>query len=66
MNTWESSGSTPLLLRLWHRFHVWRARRMYRRIAAMDAKAKRMKPHADLLMRRHAQDPQGRLDLGDD
>jgi hypothetical protein len=53
-------------IRAWHRFHIWRAKRIYLRVAAMPAKAKRLTAKADALMRRHAEDPQRRLDLGDD
>ena len=53
-------------MRLWHRFHVWRARRMYARIKRMEEEAEALMAKADALMRRHAEDPQRRLPLGDD
>jgi hypothetical protein len=36
------------------------------RVIAMESEAKRLKAKADMLMRRHAEDPQRRLPLGDD
>jgi hypothetical protein len=36
------------------------------RVIAMEAEAKRLKAKADMLLRRHAEDPQRRLPLGDD
>lgn len=51
---------------LWHRFNVWRAMQIYRRIPREAAKLEAEKAKADELMRRHAHDPQARLPLGDD
>jgi hypothetical protein len=53
-------------MRLWHRFQIWRAKRMYVRVKRMELDAARLLAKADLLMRRHAEDPQRRLPLGDD
>jgi hypothetical protein len=39
---------------------------MYLRIIAMNVQALSIKARADFLMRRHAEDPQSRLPLGDD
>lgn len=66
MNTLGLSalGQTPA--RLWRRFNIWRANRMYARVKAMPETAQRLKSRADQLMRRHAEDPQRRLPLGDD
>lgn len=66
MNTSQLSelGRTPM--RLWRRFNVWRANRLYARVEAMPAEALRLKSKADQLMQRHAEDPQRRLPLGDD
>lgn len=66
MNIWQSNALSKALVRQWHRFHVWRAMRMYRRVAQMWPEAEVLKARADMLMRRHAEDPQQRLDLGDD
>lgn len=66
MNTWRSNTPTKLLSNLWHRFNIWRAKRMYRWVDWAAAEAERRKAKADRLMRRHAEDPQQRLDLGDD
>jgi hypothetical protein len=66
MNTSKSSGPIGPLLRLWHRFNIWRAMRMYRRLVAMASEAEAMKAKADMLMQKHAEDPQSRLPLGDD
>lgn len=51
---------------LWHRFQIWRAKRMYRWAARQPERVARVMAKADALMRRHAEDPQQRLDLGDD
>jgi hypothetical protein len=53
-------------MRLWHRFQIWRARRMYERVKRIEAEAAALLAKADLLVRRHAEDPQRRLPLGDD
>lgn len=66
MNTSRSNAPLKALLRPWHAFNIWRAIRMYRRIQAMAREAVAMKSKADELMRRHAEDPQSRLPLGDD
>lgn len=57
-------GRAPV--RLWHRFHIWRAKRMYARVIQMDREAHELFEEATRLMRRHAEDPQARLPLGDD
>ena len=54
------------LVRLWHRFNIWRAKRMYARVERMEAAAWNLMVKADDLMTRHAEDPQRRLPLGDD
>lgn len=60
-------GSTlRWLFNLWHRFNVWRAKRMYRRVTEIERQALWLMATADALMRRHAEDPQQRFDLGDD
>lgn len=66
MNTSQSNGLGRLPMRLWHRFNVWRAMRLYRRVAKMWPEAEFLKARGDMLMRRHAEDPQRRLPLGDD
>lgn len=50
-------------MRLWHRFHIWRAMRMYRRVALILPEAEALKAKADALMRKHAEDPQAPLPL---
>ena len=66
MNTWGSSALLKLPMRLWHRFHIWRAKRMYAQVDQKDREAKAIFDRATSLMRRHAQAPQSRLPLGDD
>jgi len=66
MNTWGSSELLRTLRRLWHRFHIWRAKRMYARVDRLDREAKVIFDRANALMRRHAEDSQRRLPLGDD
>ncbi len=66
MNTSQLSAIGRLPHRLWRRFHIWRAKRMDARVIAMGSEARRLKAKADALMRKHAEDPQQRLDLGDD
>lgn len=66
MNTLRLSGFTKLPMRLWRRFQISRAMRMYRDVSGLEHAAKTLKAEADELMRRHAEDPQKRLDLGDD
>jgi hypothetical protein len=48
-------------MRLWHRFHVWRARRMYLRVLLLETAAVGLMDRANELMRRHAEDPQKQL-----
>lgn len=66
MSIWQSNGPMRPRKGLWHRFHVWRAKRIYRRIVTMEGEALALKAKADALMRKHAEPPQLRLDLGDD
>jgi hypothetical protein len=66
MNTWGLSALGKLPMRLWRRFHIWRAKRMYRWVERQPERAAAVKAKADALMRRHAEDPQARLPLGDD
>lgn len=54
------------LIALWNCFGVWRARRKYRQVVRMAARAELLNAEADRLMKRHGEDPQGRLALGDD
>lgn len=54
------------LTRRWHAFNVWRAMRKYARFQQMAKEAEALKHEADELIRRHAEDPQARLPLGDD
>jgi hypothetical protein len=53
-------------MRLWRRFQIWRAKRMYERVARMELESRALFEKANDLMRRHAEDPQARLPLGDD
>lgn len=57
MNMSRSWPLTKLPMRLWRRFNVWRARRMYARIIAMHVRSLSLKAHADWLMRENAQPP---------
>lgn len=66
MNTSRSSAPGRRLINLWHRFNVWRAKRLYRSVLNHEAEAWMAKERADTLMRKHAEDPQKRLPLGDD
>lgn len=61
MNTLRLSVRGSLPVNLWHRFNIWRAKRMYREVIDMAAKAEWLKTEADELMRRHAEDPQRSL-----
>lgn len=66
MSTSQSSALTKAPMRLWRRFNIWCAMRIY---ASVDRQARRdvlRLRKADALMRRHAEDPQRRLPLGDD
>jgi hypothetical protein len=64
MNTWGLSALGRMPMRLWHRFHVWRAKRMYARVKRMEGDALALLAKADALMRRHAEDPQQRFRFG--
>jgi hypothetical protein len=66
MNSWGLCALMKAPMRLWRRFHIWRAKRMYARVEAMEPESNRLLAKADALMRRHAEDPQARLPLGDD
>lgn len=66
MNTWQSSALFKAPMRLWHRFHVWRAMRLYRQVLRLESDAQWLTHRADELMMKHAEDPQRRLPLGDD
>ena len=66
MNTWGLSALMRLPHRAWRRFQIWRAQRMYTRVVLMELESKALFEKANQLMRRHAEDPQQRLDLGDD
>jgi hypothetical protein len=46
---------------LWHRFHAWRAMRMYRWVERMEGTVKRVTAKADALFRQHVEDPQKKL-----
>ena len=61
MNTLRLSVRGSLPVNFWHRFNIWRAKRMYREVIDMAAKAEWLKTEADELMRRHAEDPQRSL-----
>lgn len=66
MNTSRFRPLMKLPMRLWHRFHIWRARRMYTHIAHETAKLQATRAHADFLMRKHAQAPCPLFDRLDD
>lgn len=66
MNTLRLSALGKLPARLWRRFNIWRAKRLYRLVERQPEKTAALKARADALMRRHAEDPQRRLPLGDD
>lgn len=57
MNTWEFSRLTKLPMRLWRRFHIWRAMRKYALVKLLEAGARVEKAEADALMVKHAQPP---------
>lgn len=61
MNTFGSKPSTWAPIKLWHRFHVWRAMRMYSHIAHTHAAMLALKAHADFLIRKHSIPPAGPL-----
>lgn len=64
MNTWGLSTLGRLPMRLWRRFHIWRAKRMYARVMRMEPESERLLNKADRLMRKHAEDPQQRFPFG--
>jgi hypothetical protein len=66
MNIWGLNALGRAPMRLWRRFQIWRAHRIYAGIPAKAEKLQRDLHKADLLMRKHAEDPQRRLPLGDD
>ncbi len=66
MNISGLSALGRLPARLWHRFHVWRANRMYAQVIQMEQDAREIFEEATRLIRKHAEDPQPRLPLGDD
>lgn len=66
MNTWGSRELGKLPVRLWRRFNVWRARRMYAEVVDLHQKAEWLMAEADALMMKHSESPQHRLPLGDD
>jgi len=66
MNTSRLSAIGKLPHALWRRFNIWRANRMYVRVARMEMQSRALFEKANELMRRHAEDPQPRLPLGDD
>jgi hypothetical protein len=65
MNTSRFSTPTSALQGLWHRFNLWRAKRMYREILDLRDRAEWLKQEADELIRKHAEDPQRELPLND-
>lgn len=66
MNTWGLNALGRMPHRLWRRFQIWRAKRMYAQLARMELESQALFEKANALMRRHAEDPQARLPLGDD
>lgn len=66
MNISKSLPFTNALWRLWARFNIWRAKRMYRRLGSEWERLTVLKARADKIIRRYAEDPQTRLPLGDD
>lgn len=66
MNISPSKPRGRGLIKLWHRFHIWRAMRLYREVIAMEQTARLLMAEADRLMTKHAEPPQPRLPLGDD
>lgn len=61
MNTSPSKPRGRGLTALWHRFHIWRAKRMYSHIAHTHAEMLAVKAHADFLIRKHSIPPAGPL-----
>lgn len=66
MSTSRSKPRGRGLTKLWHRFQIWRALRLYRSVLRHEADAWTDKAEADRLMTKHAEPPQPRLPLGDD
>lgn len=66
MNTWGLSALGRLPVTLWHRFNVWRARRMYAEVVDLSQRAEWLMQEADELMRRHAESPQQAFKFGGD
>ena len=65
MSTLQSSAPMPAPMRLWHRFHIWRAMRKYRRIVDLNIEAQILKSDADALMVKHARPPMPLFDRAD-
>lgn len=61
MNTWPSRALITAPIRLWHRFQIWRAMRMYAEVSALERAAWLIKMEADRLMTKHAVPPAGPL-----
>lgn len=66
MNTNQSNARGSGLIKLWHRFGIWRAKRIYSQMEREAERAERRFEKANELMRKHADPPQQRLPLGDD
>lgn len=54
---------TRPLINQWHRFHSWRAHRMYAQVAAGGTKLERKLHKADLLIAKHVYPPEEQLPL---
>jgi hypothetical protein len=66
MNTSQSKPRGRGLMRLWHRFQIWRAMQLYRSVLRLEQEAREAAAEADRLIVTHAEPPQPRLPLGDD
>lgn len=66
MSIWGSNGLLKLPHYLWRRLNISRANRLYRELESDARRMQAKKAKADRLMRKHAEDPQRRLPLGDD
>ena len=66
MSIWKSKERGWRPINLWHRFRLWQAKRLYRRVILLEQEALSAFQRANDLTRKHAESPQKRLDLGDD
>jgi len=57
MNTYQSSALIKAPMRLWRRFQLWRAMRIYTRVVLMGEEAIRLAAKADRLIGKNVKPP---------